>query len=140
MAQGQKDSRWKAGARCTVSSSLLGILLVACWQLPTATAFTAPSHASNVPLRELTMMSGYIPDGLTADEWDKIKKKERQQRRDLGRSGARGFQSRSMQSFQEALEKGEAQHLMPVDPRLVREGKIKAEDVPYMQRGGSWCV
>jgi len=45
-----------------------------------------------------------------------------------------------MQSFQEALERGEAAHLMPVFNARdrIKKGEIRAEDVPYMQRGGNW--
>jgi hypothetical protein len=45
-----------------------------------------------------------------------------------------------LQSFQEALEKGEANHLMPVfnAKEKIQKGLIRPEDVPYMQRGGSW--
>ena len=51
-----------------------------------------------------------------------------------------GFQSRSFQSFQEALERGEAKHLMPVmnAKERVKKGELKVEDIPYMQRGGNW--
>merc|ERR1712159_725551 len=43
-----------------------------------------------------------------------------------------------MASFQAALERGEAKHLMPVDPSKVKRGEIALKDVPYMQRGGKW--
>lgn len=58
----------------------------------------------------------------------------------FGAFGPQSFQSRSLQSFQKELEQGKASHLMPVfnAKKLVQEGKIKNEDVPYMQRGGSW--
>jgi hypothetical protein len=54
--------------------------------------------------------------------------------------GPRGFKSRSFQSFQEALEKGEAGHMMPMfnSKAKLKSGEIKMEDIPYMQRGGSW--
>ena len=52
--------------------------------------------------------------------------------------GARGFKSRSFDSFVKALEKGEATHLYAVNPEEVRKGNIALKDVPYMQRGGSW--
>jgi len=54
--------------------------------------------------------------------------------------GPKGFKSRSFQSFQEALERGETTHLMPVfnAKEKVARGEIKVEDIPYMQRGGSW--
>merc|ERR1712038_1531161 len=54
--------------------------------------------------------------------------------------GPRGFKSRSMKSFQEALERGEATHLVPVfnAKDKLKSGQIRKEDIPYMQRGGSW--
>merc|ERR1712216_1116737 len=55
-----------------------------------------------------------------------------------GAGGARGFKSRSFDSFVAALEKGEADHLYAVNPDDVRKGKIALKDVPYMQRGGAW--
>jgi len=52
--------------------------------------------------------------------------------------GVKGFESRSLASFQKAMERGEAGHLMPVNPSKVRSGEIPLKDVPYMQRGGAW--
>ena len=45
-----------------------------------------------------------------------------------------------MQSWQEAREKGLAGHsFAPLGYRqLLKEGKIRPEDVPYMVRGGNW--
>ena len=43
-----------------------------------------------------------------------------------------------MASFMRAQERGEAEHLFPVDPEKVKTGEIPLKDVPYMQRGGSW--
>ena len=70
----------------------------------------------------------------------KMKKQEANARKkkNFGAGGARGFESRSMQSFVAGLEKGETKHLFPVDPAKVRKGEIALKDVPYMQRGGSW--
>ena len=59
-------------------------------------------------------------------------------KKNFGAGGARGFESRSMASFMRAQERGEAEHLFPVDPAKVRTGEIPLKDVPYMQRGGSW--
>ena len=57
----------------------------------------------------------YIPSGFTKESWKKFQAKEAQKKKkNLGRMGPKGFQSRSFQSFQEALERGEAAHLMPV--------------------------
>ncbi len=87
---------------------------------------------------------GYVPDGFTKDLYEKFKKaeakKKQQQQKNLGRMGPKGFQSRSFQSFQEALERGEATHLMPVmnAKEKVKKGILKKEDIPYMQRGGNW--
>ena len=61
-------------------------------------------------------------------------------KKNLGGLGPRGFKSRSFQSFQEALERGEADHLLPVfnAKEKLAKGLIKEEDIPYMQRGGNW--
>lgn len=85
-----------------------------------------------------TQVFGYVPDGFTAKEWKALKEKEakEKQARNLGRLGPNGFKSRSFQSFHEALERGEAKHLMPVfnAEEKVKRGEIKREDIPYMQR------
>lgn len=92
--------------------------------------------------RTSTAVHGYIPDGFTAESYKKFKAQEakKKQAANLGRLGPKGFKSRSFQSFQEALERGEAQHLMPVfnAEERVRKGELRVEDIPYMQRGGSW--
>ena len=61
-------------------------------------------------------------------------------KQNLGALGPKGFKSRSFQSFQEALERGEAEHLLPVlnAEERVKKGELKWTDIPYMQRGGSW--
>ena len=83
---------------------------------------------------------GYVPDGLTAEQYAKMKKKEAEDRKTkkFAAGGTRGFQSRSMASFIMAKEAGQAEHLFPVDPEKVKSGEIPLKDVPYMQRGGSW--
>ena len=73
-----------------------------------------------------------MPTASPSQEADAKKKKN------FGAGGARGFESRSMASFMRAQERGEAEHLFPVDPAKVRTGEIPLKDVPYMQRGGSW--
>jgi hypothetical protein len=81
------------------------------------------------------VVNGYVPDGFTAESYKKFKEEEAKKaaQKNLGRLGPRGFQSRSMQSFQEALERGEAEHLLPVfnAKEKLRSGKIKMEDIPY---------
>jgi hypothetical protein len=84
----------------------------------------------------------YVPSGFTPESYKKFKEEEakKKAKANLGGVGPRGFKSRSMQSFQEAMERGEASHLLPVmnAKERVAKGEIRAQDIPYMQRGGSW--
>ena len=104
-----------------------------------ADAFVSPALSSSVASRT-TSLSAYVPDGMSKAQWDALKKKEKedQKKKNFGAGGARGFKSRSMQSFMLAYERGEAAHLFPVDPAKVKKGEIPLREVPYMQRGGSW--
>jgi hypothetical protein len=85
---------------------------------------------------------GYVPDGMTPEQYRKLRDEEKTNKnaKNFAAYGPRSFQSRSLRSFQEDLEKGKAGHLMPVfnAKQKLAAGKIKAEDVPYMQRLGSW--
>jgi hypothetical protein len=116
------------------TSAFVSLCLVA-----SAAAFqgTSLSHA-----RASTSLYGYVPSGFTPESYKKFKEDEakKQKGKNLGGVGPRGFKSRSFQSFQEALERGEAKHMLPVfnAEEKVRKGLIKREDIPYMQRGGSW--
>jgi hypothetical protein len=96
--------------------------------------------AARAPSRAASPLHAYVPSGMSKEEWAKVQKKEADAKKTkkFGLGGARGFESRSMQSFQEARERGEADHLFPVNPADVASGKIALKDVPYMQRGGSW--
>lgn len=90
-----------------------------------------------------TALYGYVPSGFTPESYKKFKENEAKKakaKKNLGGLGPRGFKSRSMQSFQEAMERGEASHLMPVfnAKERVAKGELKVEDIPYMQRGGNW--
>jgi hypothetical protein len=86
-----------------------------------------------------TTLYEYIPSGFNKQSWAAFKSKEAEAKKakNLGRMGPKGFQSRSMQSFQEALERGEAEHLLPVfnAKQRIAKGELKEEDIPYMQRG-----
>jgi hypothetical protein len=82
-----------------------------------------------------------VPSGLTPEQYKKLKEEEQKKKtakKNLGGLGPKGFKSRSFQSFQEALERGEATHLLPVlnAKERVKKGELKWEDIPYMQRGG----
>jgi hypothetical protein len=122
------------------------VILVAASYTPAAMAFVSSPIAPAVSLASISAAAsssalfGYVPDGLTKEQWEKMKKKEQEAKKNLGRVGPRGFKSRSMQSFQEALERGEASHLMPVfnAKERIAKGELKKEDIPYMQRGGAW--
>ena len=101
--------------------------------LATTSAFQPPA----VQTRSSTRLWEYIPSGFTKDSWAAFKAKEKKQKDDqikknLGRVGPKGFQSRSFQSFQEALERGEAKHNMPVEfaKERLAKGEIKLEDIP----------
>ena len=86
-------------------------------------------------------LNAYVPDGLTAAEYQKIKVEDKKKMgKDLGRLGPRGFKSRSMQAWQEAYERGETGHsFAPFGYReKLQNGELKKEDVPYMVRGGVW--
>merc|ERR1719451_258940 len=77
---------------------------------------------------------------MSKEQWAAMQKKEKDAKanKNFGAGGARGFKSRSFNSFVDAMERGEATHLFAVDPRKVKSGEIALKDVPYMQRGGSW--
>ena len=82
------------------------------------------------------LYAGYVPDGIDPKEYAAIKKREAAASKKTDR---KTYKSRSFNSFVEAMEKGQATHLFPVDPRKVKSGEVPIEDVPYMQRsGGAW--
>lgn len=65
-----------------------------------ANAFVSQSLSSERSSRVVSY--GYIPDGFTAEDWKKFKEEEAaKNKKNLGKLGPRGFQSRSFQSFQE---------------------------------------
>ena len=105
--------------------------------------FTAQQQQQQQQQQLKTRLYAYTPSGFTPEQYKKFKQdeaKKAKSKKNLGGMGPRGFKSRSMQSFQEAMEKGEADHLLPVfnAKERVRKGELKKEDIPYMQRGGNW--
>jgi hypothetical protein len=103
--------------------------------VPTSSSFAA-TH-----LNQDTSLYAYVPDGLSPEEYKRIKAQEQKKLgKDLGRVGPRGFKSRSMQAWQEAYERGETGHAFaPFGYReKLKKGDLKKEEVPYMVRGGSW--
>lgn len=97
-----------------------------------AHAFTASSLSSSRISK--TISFGYVPSGFTPEQYKKFKEAEAKKnaKKNLGGLGPRGFKSRSFQSFQEALERGEAEHLLPVwnAEEKVKRGELKREDIP----------
>jgi hypothetical protein len=105
-------------------------LLGALFLLVSTDAFFSPQYPTSVS----TALFGYVPSGFTAESYKKFKEEEAKKtaKKNLGQLGPRGFQSRSMQSFQEAMERGEATHLLPVfnAKERVKNGELKIEDIP----------
>lgn len=113
----------------------LTILLVV---LALTEAFTFHPSSNLMRTNSLNMVAqygAYIPDGLTAAQWQEIRQKEMSSRKgNLGAVGIQKFKSRSMQAFQEAKEAGQAKHLFPVNTKTT-----PMEERPYMmRRGGDW--
>lgn len=85
---------------------------------------------------------GYVPDGMSPEQYRKLKKKEQEEQKakKFGAFGPQSFKSRSLQAFQKDLEAGKANHLMPVmnAKERLKKKELKQEDIPYMQRLGSW--
>ena len=70
-----------------------------------AAALVAPASQSAV---SSTALHAYVPDGLSAAQWKEMQAKEKKAKegKNFGAGGARGFKSRSFNSFVEAMEKG----------------------------------
>jgi hypothetical protein len=75
--------------------------------------------------------NGYIPDGLSPQQWEVIKAKEQSSKKgNLGKLGVTSFESRSMVGW---MLDGQ-RHNFAKDPK-----KVSKENLPYMQKkGGSW--
>lgn len=84
---------------------------------------------------------GYVPEGLTPEQYNKIKQQDKKKMGgNLGGLGPKGFTSRSLKAWQEAYEQGDAGHTFaPIGYRKqLKQGKIRKEQIPYMVRGGKW--
>jgi hypothetical protein len=79
---------------------------------------------------------------MSPEQYRKLRQKEQEaeKQKKFGAFGPQSFKSRSLQSFQQDLEKGKVNHLMPMmdAKKRLAKGEIKTEDIPYMQRGGAW--
>ncbi|KAL7476233.1 hypothetical protein ACHAW6_002109 [Cyclotella cf. meneghiniana] len=111
----------------------------------TALASTATFQSSTQIACPSSALHKYIPSGFTKDSWAAFKSKKKKQKeelmkKNLGHEGPKGFQSHSFRSFQEALERGEAAYMMPVEfaKKKLARGKIKLEDIPVHSIGSNW--
>eukprot|EP00619_Florenciella_sp_RCC1007_P008734 CAMPEP_0205923472 /NCGR_PEP_ID=MMETSP1325-20131115/16257_1 /ASSEMBLY_ACC=CAM_ASM_000708 /TAXON_ID=236786 /ORGANISM="Florenciella sp., Strain RCC1007" /LENGTH=167 /DNA_ID=CAMNT_0053291697 /DNA_START=62 /DNA_END=565 /DNA_ORIENTATION=+ len=113
---------------------VLALMLSAVTAFGPATPLRAPVARSSGVLQ-----MGYVPDGLTPEQWAKEKKKMAP-KSGLGRGGTAGmkFRSRSMEEFQKGREAGKLDYNMPVfnAKEKLRRGEITEMDIPYMQRAG----
>lgn len=120
------------------------IVTIALCVVSSAQAFTSPhtSSTSSALQQRLAPLNAYVPAGMTLQEYNKIKAADQKKNagKNLGALGPRGFKSRSMQSWQQAYERGETDHsIAPFGYReRLQKGEIKKSEVPYMVRGGSW--
>eukprot|EP00543_Licmophora_paradoxa_P008078 CAMPEP_0202453128 /NCGR_PEP_ID=MMETSP1360-20130828/11166_1 /ASSEMBLY_ACC=CAM_ASM_000848 /TAXON_ID=515479 /ORGANISM="Licmophora paradoxa, Strain CCMP2313" /LENGTH=198 /DNA_ID=CAMNT_0049072129 /DNA_START=154 /DNA_END=750 /DNA_ORIENTATION=+ len=124
-------------------SAVLCVLVSVVYTATVVSAFVPPSPLNKCMLTTTTTLQmGYVPDGMTPEQWKKQKEQEQKQRssKKFGAFGPQTFKSRSFQSFQKDLEKGKTSHLMPVfnAKEKIKKGQLRQEDIPYMQRGGSW--
>jgi len=91
-----------------------------------------PNPVSRDSSRVFRHEQDFVTQLLFSDKKFKEAEKEKLNKKNLGGVGPRGFKSRSMQSFQEAMERGEAQHLLPVmnAKERIKKGELKPEDIP----------
>ena len=90
-----------------------------------ALALGAEAFLKPAAPKAATQLAAYVPSGMSPEEYAKLKKREAdaKKKKNFGAGGARGLESRSMASFMRAQERGEAEHLFPVDPAKVRTGE-----------------
>lgn len=101
----------------------------------------APRAGSLTAAQSETAMNAYVPDGMSREEYAKLKKKEAYKGQNLGASGPRGYKSRSFNDFVSQLENGDpnAKNLpMFFAKEKLARGEITMKDIPYMQRGGAY--
>ncbi|CAN0456495.1 unnamed protein product [Discosporangium mesarthrocarpum] len=112
-------------------ASLSCVLLLAA----NAAAFLVPASRMSPRLDRLgssygALRMGYVPDGVSPEEYQRIRAKEIRRTENLGRIGITKFKSRSMRAW---IASG-AKHIFPGDPKSTPKEKLA-----YMQRkDGSW--
>ena len=110
------------------------ILILILFLIENIRAFNHPINS----LRRCFILNGYVPDGLSKEDWEMIKKKD--EKKNLKFEGTSGmkFRSRSFKEFAKGREDGTIEYNMPMEraKEKLNKGLIRAEDIPYMQRPG----
>tara|TARA_B100000963_G_C22639317_1_gene679490 strand:+ start:1985 stop:2377 length:393 start_codon:yes stop_codon:yes gene_type:complete len=83
-------------------------------------------------------LNGYIPDGLSKEEWNMIKKKDKKKKLKFEGTSGMKFRSRSFKEFAKGREDGTIEYNMPMEraKEKLEKGLISPKDIPYMQRPG----
>ena len=84
------------------------------------------------------VLNGYVPDGLSKEEWDKIKEKDKKKKLNFEGTSGMKFRSRSFKEFVKGREDGTIEYNMPMEraKEKLKKGLIRPKDIPYMQRPG----
>ena len=89
-------------------------------------------------LRRYFTLNGYVPDGLSKEDWEMIKKKDKKKNLKFEGTSGMKFRSRSFKEFANGREDGTIEYNMPMEraKEKLNKGLIRPEDIPYMQRPG----
>ena len=89
-------------------------------------------------LRRYFTLNGYVPDGLSKEDWEMIKKKDKKKNLKFEGTSGMKFRSRSFKEFAKGREDGTIEYNMPMEraKEKLNKGLIRPEDIPYMQRPG----
>jgi urocanate hydratase len=89
-------------------------------------------------LRRYFTLNGYVPDGLSKEDWEMIKKKDKKKNLKFEGTSGMKFRSRSFKEFAKGREDGTIEYNMPMEraKEKMNKGLIRPEDIPYMQRPG----
>ena len=110
---------------------VLSAILLAATDNASAFQFSPRKKKTAAPAKP---SSGYVPSGMTPEQYSKLKQAEKNKYagKNLGALGPQTFVSRSMQSFQEAMDQGKAGHLLPVffAKDKLEKKEISKKDIP----------
>ena len=94
------------------------LLLFASAAATTAFAFTVTPHIAHRCRQSTALNKGYVPDGLSEDEY------RAQKWKDNHKPHAKHFKSRSLVDFQRDLDSGKVRHQFPVMFAKVRHSTL----------------